>query len=87
LQDYLIGKGLSRVQVENSIATINARLKANDLPRAPDFSLPYNGGKYVQDSDGPGLGRIHAKEHRNVMQVLPHILTDIDPDLCELAAR
>jgi len=66
---------------------VNARLKGDEFPKAPDFHLPYNGGEYVQDQNGKGLGRIQAKEHRNVMQVLPHILADIDRDLCELAAR
>eukprot|EP00798_Chlamydomonas_sp_ICE-L_P031480 gene31480-6667_t len=72
---------------EGKVQILNSRLQCTDLPRAPDFSLPYNDGKYIQAADDTGLGRIHAKEHRNVMQVLPHILHDIDPDMCHLAAR
>ncbi len=68
---------------------VNSRLHNNQLPRASDFNLPYNKGEYIQVNESPaeGSGPIQAKEHRNAMQVLPHILHDIDDDLCRLAAR
>ena len=48
-----------------------------------DFQLPiYCGGgkKYFPDHT-----QIQAKEHRNVMQVLPHIFNGIDDELTLLA--
>lgn len=71
------------------INTVNSRMHNDALPRAPDFNLPYNGGEYIQSDAqaSTGIGKIQAKEHRNAMQVLPHLLHDIDDDLCHLAAR
>lgn len=51
------------------------------LPRATDFALPFCNGNYI-----PGHSRVQAKEHRNIMQILPFLLQDIDDDLTELAA-
>ena len=50
---------------------------------AEDFQLPIyasGGKKYFPDHT-----QIQAKEHRNVMQVLPHILNGIDDELTLLA--
>ena len=71
------------------IATVNSRMHNDALPRAPDFNLPYNGGEYIQPDAqaSTGIGKIQSKEHRNAMQVLPHLVHDIDDDLCHLAAR
>lgn len=52
------------------------------MPRADDFQIPYASGKYFPDHS-----RIQAKEHRNVMQILPHILHGIDEECCDLACR
>lgn len=71
------------------VAIVNSRMHNRELPRAPDFNLPYNGGEYVQTEAqaSKGIGKIQAKEHRNAMQVLPHLLHDIDDALCHLASR
>lgn len=59
---------------------INARMQL--MPRATDFQLPYCDGCYVPDHS-----RVQAKEHRNVMQVLPFMYDGIDADLTELTAE
>jgi hypothetical protein len=53
-----------------------------DLPRAEDFQIPYCGDKYW-----PSHTSCQAKEHRNVMQVSPHVLAGFDPDLTEMVHR
>lgn len=53
------------------IKTLNARM--HQCPRADDFSIPHAGGVYF-----PAHSCIQAKEHRNVMQILPHILKGLD---------
>jgi hypothetical protein len=50
------------------------------LPRATDFDLPHCDGKYI-----PEHPRVQAKEHRNVMQILPFLLYGINDDLATLA--
>eukprot|EP00798_Chlamydomonas_sp_ICE-L_P015133 gene15134-biopygen24195 len=62
------------------LSKLNSRLASGVLTRASDFQLPYAGGVYVPDHS-----RVQAKEHRNVMQILPHILNDIDDDMTRLA--
>lgn len=49
---------------------------------AEDFQLPRCGGKYFPDHS-----QVQAKEHRNVMQILPHVLNGLDEELTELACR
>jgi len=51
---------------------------------ADDFQLPYANGKYFPAAD---RSRVQAKEHRNIMQVCPHILNGIDEECCELTCR
>jgi len=51
---------------------------------ADDFQLPYANGKYFPAAD---RSRVQAKEHRNIMQVCPHILNGIDEECCELMCR
>jgi hypothetical protein len=62
------------------LKNINKRIATDQMPRAPDFNLPRSGGNYVPDHS-----QVQAKEHRNVMQILPHILADVDDELTELA--
>eukprot|EP00798_Chlamydomonas_sp_ICE-L_P001924 gene1924-biopygen14746 len=62
------------------LSKLNSRLASGVLTWASDFQLPYAGGVYVPDHS-----RVQAKEHRNVMQILPHILNDIDDDMTRLA--
>lgn len=78
LQDYL--KEQYGRSSKAMLSKINARIQTSELPRAQDFSLPYSAGKYIPDHS-----RVQAKEHRNVMQILPHILADIDDNLTRLA--
>ncbi|KAF5829602.1 hypothetical protein DUNSADRAFT_15856 [Dunaliella salina] len=49
------------------------------MPRADDFQIPYCNGKYFPDHS-----RVQAKEHRNMMQIMPHTLNGINQDCCEL---
>ena len=57
---------------------LNHRMRL--IPRAEgDFSMPYCGGKYFCDFSG-----VQAKEHRNVLQVLPFLFKGIDEDLVDL---
>ena len=81
-------KNDAKEKVGKLIATVNSRMHNSELPRASDFNLPYNGGVYVQSESQANKvnGKIQAKEHRNAMQVLPHLLHDIDDDMCHLAA-
>ena len=50
------------------------------MPRCEDFILPFCEGDYF-----PGHSHVQAKEHRNVMQVLMHLLHGLDENLVELA--
>lgn len=52
------------------------------MPRAEDFQIPYSNGRYFPDHS-----RVQAKEHRNVMQILPHILHGLDEHCCDIACR
>jgi hypothetical protein len=49
---------------------------------AEDFQLPYCKGEYFDKHT-----HVQAKEHRNVIQVLPHLLNGLDQDLTVLAIR
>ena len=77
-QPYLKSK-YAATTVTTKLDLINARMEL--LPRATDFALPFCNGNYI-----PGHSRVQAKEHRNIMQVLPFLLQGIDDDLTELAA-
>ncbi len=82
-QDYLKEKYKgTRTSATTMIEKLNSRLQSGVLPRASDFSLPYASGAYFPDHS-----RVQAKEHRNVMQILPHILNDIDDGLTTLSAQ
>ena len=60
------------------LAELNHRMRL--IPRAEgDFSMPFCGGKYFCDHSN-----VQAKEHRNVLQVLPHLFHGIDEELGEL---
>jgi len=74
-----------KTAARKKIALVNSRMHSDEMPRVSDFDLPYNGGEYIGGEKK--IGKIQAKEHRNAMQVLPHILHDIDDDLCHLACR
>lgn len=61
----------------------NTRLCAlMNLVRAEDFSLPD-----CEDGYFPAPSLVQAKNHRNVMQVLPHIFHGVDQDLALVAIR
>lgn len=70
----------ARARADAVVLIMNQRLKL--MPRAEDFTLPQCGGAYIPDHT-----HAQAKEHRNVMQVLPHIFHGLDDDLTEVAAR
>lgn len=68
---------------EQKEAECNARLRAlMHLVRADDFSLPTCEEGYFRKST-----LVQAKDHRNVMQVLPHIFWGIDDDLTVVSIR
>lgn len=71
---------LQRVGKAHWLPELNRRMR--HLPRAEDSNLPMCGGKYFPDHSN-----VQAKEHRNVMQILPHILNGIDAPLTLLACR
>lgn len=75
MKEYLLRVGKAHLLPE-----LNKRMK--HLPRAEDSNLPICGGKYFPDHSN-----VQAKEHRNVMQILPHILNGIDTQLTRLACR
>ena len=79
---YLIKK-YGKAKGEALIKELNRRLGVvGDHFRADDFWVPRCGGEYF-----PKHSKVQAKEHRNVMQALPHILHGIDEDLAEIASR
>lgn len=49
-----------------------------------DFCLPYCDGQYFSKAR---RNNVQAKEHRNLLQVLPHLLQGIDEELVEVACR
>jgi hypothetical protein len=60
------------VQANRLLRTLNARMR--QMTRSDDFALPYCGSKgYFPDHS-----QVQAKEHRNVMQILPHILRHLE---------
>ena len=59
---------------------MNERIR--DMQRAEDFNLPWCDGAFF-----PNHVHAQAKEHRNMMQVLPFILWGIDDELAEVACR
>ena len=65
-------------ECKDRVIAINTRMQL--FPRSEDFALPLCNGVYIPDHS-----RVQAKEHRNVMQVLPHMLHGVDDDLTELA--
>lgn len=71
--EYLEKKGKKHL-----VAELNKRIL--EMPRADDFALPYCDGAYFSDHS-----RVQAREHRNMVQVNPHLFNGIDDDLCELA--
>jgi len=78
LQKYL--KTKFGAAAATKVAEINARMRL--VPRCEDGNLPFCNDKYIPDHS-----RVQAKEHRNVMQILPFILNgSADDDLTKLAA-
>lgn len=57
----------STIYIWISVQETHARFNHHPL-HADDFQLPYCGGTYF-----PNHTSVQAKEHRNVMQILPHI--------------
>ena len=53
-----------------------------NLPRAEDFNLPLCGGQYVG-----GHTMVQAREHRMVMQILPHLLHGIDDIMARVSCK
>lgn len=63
------------------VAELNGRIKrVQRMSRADDFPLPVGDGRYFSD-----YSRVQAREHRNMVQLMPHLFNGIDEDLCELA--
>jgi hypothetical protein len=57
---------------------------APQVPRSDDFSVPGTGSKYFcSQYVGAEVrsGKVTAKEHRNVMQVLPFLLHELVADV------
>ena len=46
-----------------------------------DYQIPFSGGNYF-----PGHSQIQAKEHRSMVQILPHLLNGVSDDLVHVAA-
>lgn len=64
----------------SQLTTINGRMK--QFSRADDFALPWCDGSYVG-----GHSHVQAKEHRMVMQVLPHMLWGVHDGAAEVALK
>ena len=54
------------------------------VPRSDDFGLPGPGSKYFSPERS---GQVTAKEHRNMMQVLPFILQDLAAEVAADSTR
>lgn len=79
---YLVQK-YGKLAGEQKIAECNARLRIlMHLVRSDDFSLPDCEDGYFSKAT-----LVQAKDHRNVMQVLPHIFWGIDDDLTLVSIR
>lgn len=60
---------------------LNARMLL--APRAGDgFQIPYGSGCYFPDHS-----HVMASEHRNVMQIVPHLVHGLNEDLCDVMCR
>lgn len=64
---------------QERLKSLNNRMHL--VPRADgDFCLPFCNGQYFCEHSN-----VQAKEHRNVLQVLPHLFHGIDEQLTELS--